>query len=362
MCLTREVINRIPAVSALLGLSVRNPRCVPEVNIDVSNLERVTVLGSGTFGMVELYSNPDSKELYAIKTMNKASIARSEQVKTQVANEKYILEMADSRFIAKLFKTSQRQAQIFFLFEACLGGELYAVYSAYKLHGVEEHARYYAASVALALEYLHSLLIAYRDLNTENCLLDAEGRLKLTDMGLAKIVVDRTYSVCGTAAYIAPEMMKQGGHTLAVDWWQLGIFSWELLASKPPFAAETLGEAVYKLETQKQLANLGPAYSWPRGIAAATEGARAFLCGMLVYKPEDRVPMQEGGAAKMRALPWFQGFDWKGLEEGSLPAPFVPPATTDVGAGVKTGKFRSLVRNIPAEEYVDDGSGWDSIF
>jgi serine/threonine protein kinase len=294
--------------------------------------------------------------------MNKASIARSEQSKTQVANEKYILDMADSRFITKLFKTSQRQAQIFFLFEACLGGELYAVYSAYKLHGVEEHARYYAASVALALEYLHSRLIAYRDLKPENCILDAEGRLKLTDMGLAKIVVDRTYSICGTAAYYAPEMMKQGGHTLAVDWWQLGIFSWELLASKPPFAAATFGEAMNKLETQKQLANLGQSYSWPRGIAAATDGARAFLCAMLVYKPEERVPMQEGGAAKLRALPWFQGFDWKGLEEGSLPASFVPPATTDVGAGVKTGKFRSLIRHIPAEEYVDDGSGWDSIF
>ena len=101
----------------------------------------------------------------------------------------------------------------------------------------EARAKFYSLSIALALGHLHSKKIIYRDLKPENILMGEDGYLSLTDFGLAKILEqnEQTYSFCGTPEYLAPEVLKETGHSFPVDWWCLGILTYEMIVGFPPF-------------------------------------------------------------------------------------------------------------------------------
>lgn len=100
------------------------------------------------------------------------------------------------------------------------------------------HASFYSACVASIFEYLHSKNIIYRDLKPENLLIAEDGYLKLTDFGFAKVVEQRTYTLCGTPEYLAPEILLNKGHGKPVDWWTLGILTYEMIAGIDPFTDE----------------------------------------------------------------------------------------------------------------------------
>ena len=82
---------------------------------------------------------------------------------------------------------------------------------------------------------MHSKDIAYRDLKPENLLIASDGHLKITDFGFAKKITDRSFTLCGTPEYIAPEIIMSSGHGMGVDWWALGVLIFEMLSGYPPF-------------------------------------------------------------------------------------------------------------------------------
>lgn len=98
--------------------------------------------------------------------------------------------------------------------------------------------RFYAAQIFLALQYLHSKNIIYRDLKPENVLIDGDGYVKITDFGLSKTNVstdDGAESFCGTPEYLAPEVLLRKGYGKSVDWWSFGSIIYEMLTGTPPF-------------------------------------------------------------------------------------------------------------------------------
>merc|ERR1719188_397816 len=144
--------------------------------------------------------------------------------------------MIDSPFIIKLHATFRDAEYLYFLFEPLLGGELYEHMrkEPYRFR-VPKIYRFVLGCVSLALDHLHSRSIVFRDLKPENILFDATGWVKLCDLGFAKFLIGKTYTMCGTPEYIAPEVLTQGGYDRMVDWWALGILAYELLCGCTPF-------------------------------------------------------------------------------------------------------------------------------
>jgi len=271
-------------------------------------------------------------------------------MQNNVINEKHILASVDSPFIIKLYNTSQTAQWLYFYLEPALGGELYVVYHRKCLHGSAPHARYYSASVVLAFEHLHVRHVVYRDLKPENLLLTAEGYLKLTDMGLAKFALGKTYTTCGTPEYFAPEVIRSTGQTRAVDWWTLGILIYEFMVGSAPFRAEN-DMAMYG----KVLKGINYV-QFPAKCDGASE---EIIKAILKAEPSERLPMRAGGVNNLKQHRWYQDFDWEGLVSRALTPPYLPAVRnhTDLRnfSHVKAQKANHL-------EWKDDGSGWDNDF
>jgi serine/threonine protein kinase len=90
---------------------------------------------------------------------------------------------------------------VYMLEEYVIGGELF---SHLRRAGcfTNDMTLFYAGEILLAIEYMHSHNIIYRDLKPENLLLDGTGNVKITDFGFAKFVEDRTWTLCGTPEYV----------------------------------------------------------------------------------------------------------------------------------------------------------------
>lgn len=163
-----------------------------------------------------------------MKMLKKAEVVRLKQVE-HINSEKEILAQINHPFLVNLYCTFQDDRNLYMLLEYVVGGELFShLRRAGKFSN--ETTMIYAGEIVLALEYLHSLDIIYRDLKPENLLLDEEGHIRITDFGFAKKVEDRTWTLCGTPEYLAPEIIQSKGHGKAVDWWALGILIYEMLA------------------------------------------------------------------------------------------------------------------------------------
>lgn len=265
-------------------------------------------------------------------------------------NEKNILLMTNSPFIIKLYETYNGQQTLYFLLEPALGGELYATYNRKGLHGNEKHAKFYVAGVVFAFEHCHERKIIYRDLKPENLLLTEKGHIKLTDMGLAKFVIGKTYTTCGTPDYFAPEIIASTGHTIAVDWWMLGVLCFELLSGHPPF------ESAYPMQIYSKVMKGIGKIPFP---AKCQGHAEVLIKGLLKKEPSERLPMRPGGTKNIKDAKWYAEFDWKAMQEITLDPPYKPV----VKSKKDIANFSARKEDMPKQlEYRDDGSGWDKDF
>ncbi|KAK8402567.1 hypothetical protein O3P69_000748 [Scylla paramamosain] len=247
-----------------------------------------------------------------MKILAITDVIRLKQVE-HVKNEKNILRQVTHPFIIEMYWHYRDDRFLYMLFEYVCGGELFAyLRNAGKFPLLS--ATFYAAEIVSALEYLHSLNIVYRDLKPENLLLDKEGHLKITDFGFAKRLTDRTWTLCGTPEYLAPEIIQSKGHNKAVDWWALGILIYEMLAGYPPFFDENPFAIYEKILVGR--------VDWPRPSLDAT--AKDLVKKLLTQDRTKRLGNMKNGADDVKRHRFFKNLDWEDVYEKKLKPPIVP--------------------------------------
>eukprot|EP00965_Chrysotila_dentata_P116245 3842662-Pleurochrysis_carterae.AAC.2 len=336
-------------------------------------------MGSGSFGTVWLVEQRRTKKAYALKCLDKARAAKS-YVKDVIVREKDLLaSLPPHQNVICLLNTYQDDQHLFMLLELSPGGELYQLLRERGMLSSEE-ARFYTASVTLALRHIHTHNIIFRDLKVcvaengsalarasphvagcrilhttcmclqdgvrqaghrailppENLLLDARGYIKLIDFGFARRLYPgaKAYTLCGTPYYLAPEMILHSGHGKGLDWWTLGVLSFEMMSGRPPFQGETEMD-VYRKATRLQ-------YTFPPSFPPAL---REFVRALLELDPGKRLGNLRNKASDVMAHPWLESVPWDALEEGRLEAPVLPVIKTARHTSHDSGPVRQ--KNVP---------------
>ncbi|GLI69549.1 hypothetical protein VaNZ11_014092 [Volvox africanus] len=286
---------------------------------NVSEAQAVAVLGAGGFGQVLLVKYRGG--YHALKAISKVFVKEQGLVE-HVKREKELMSECDSPFLVRLLGTATDDTTLYMMMEVVMGGELFSYLQTRTRPLDEPQARFYAASVVLALEYLHDRDMVYRDLKPENLLIDLQGYVKVTDFGFVKRLRKghKTYTLCGTPEYLAPEIIMNKGHNGGADWWALGVLIFELCNGLPPFMDDD------RLVMFRKICNRE--MNFPKHFSS---DLRHLIERLLDPNPLFRAGAGREGAAEIKSHPWFANFDWTRFQAKQLPAPYIPKQPSHPG-------------------------------
>jgi len=283
---------------------------LPE-NLDRGQFKLQKTLGTGAFGRVRFVTHIPTGKHYALKTLKKAAIIKMKQV-DHIMSEKQILSEMSHPFIVNLYGTFHDFQYIHMVLEYVVGGEFFThLRKAGRFDN--DQSCFYASQITAIFEYCHSRNIVYRDLKPENILISADGYCKLTDFGFAKVIEHRTYTLCGTPEYIAPEVLLNKGHGKPVDWWTLGILIYEMIVGYPPFVDEDPMGIYQKILSGKII--------FPKLF---DKHGKALVKRLLTPDLGKRYGNLKNGVDDIKQHKWFKDINWQNLLAKQIPAPFRP--------------------------------------
>ncbi|KAI0346281.1 kinase-like protein [Trametopsis cervina] len=297
--------------------------CTDSVNfdgeVDLYHFALHRAVGKGAFGKVRVVEHKRSKQLYALKYIDKARCIKQKAV-ANIIQERRLLEEIDHPFIVNLRYAFQDDENCFFVLDLMLGGDL-RFHLERKGRLDEDVVKFWVAELAEALNYLRKQRIIHRDIKPDNILLDAMGHAHLTDFNVAIHYSERRLhtSVAGSMAYMAPEVVGRKGYTWCVDWWSLGVVAWELLFHKRPFdgrTAEKMTNSILKDDLK-----------FPSNVdEICSADAQDFVSHILDRNPRNRLGCRSRGQGieDVHNHPWMSSIDWESLRSKDCQPPFVP--------------------------------------
>jgi len=289
------------------------------------------VLGMGASGTVWLVAGETpQEEPAALKVVSRAGQARC-QASPEHSEEALLARCSSHPAIVRFFGASSDLLKTYILTEACLAGDMLSLIRARKARRSEAggggagalllpepEVRSLSQCIASALGFMHSKGIMFRDLKPENLLCDGRGKVKLVDFGLAKPAAQQSFTLCGTAEYVAPEVITMQGHGCTVDWWGLGVCTYELLHGHTPFSAEgTLTEAV---DVYRRITHPEFKVSYDPTLG---KSVLSFLKRLMRRKPASR--LGAAGTHEVEGHVWLQEHDDSAAE---VSPPWIATATS----------------------------------
>lgn len=365
-----------------------------------ADFEPLALIGKGAFGEVRLVrmKDRDSAHIFAMKSMVKDAMIIKNQV-VHVLAERDILTESENPWIVTLFYSFQDDKTLYMVMDYLPGGDLMGLLMKEDTFS-EAATKFYMAEMVLAVESVHALGYIHRDLKPDNILLDWDGHIKLTDLGLCKKIDEKVanslpaeevisahveeaiheneaslpaktktrklthrdrilaYSTVGTPDYIAPEVLMQKGYQKECDWWSLGVIMYECLVGYTPFYADE------PVMTCRKILRWQSYLEIPSHVTEnVSTDCISFLLGLMT---DSDTRLGTHSINDIKCHPWFAGLDWNGLR--STTAPYVPEGSNKMQSLLNDLRLRSpsdphygeLVQQITAnfDDFKDEGAMW----
>ncbi|XP_078390959.1 G protein-coupled receptor kinase 6 [Cetorhinus maximus] len=313
------------------------------------NFRQYRVLGKGGFGEVCACQNRATGKLYACKKLEKKRI-KKRKGEVMTLNEKEILEKVNSRFVVSLAYAYESKDALCLVLTLMNGGDLkFHIYHMGEAGFQEARAVFYAAQICCGLEHLQRERVVYRDMKPENLLLDDQGHIRISDLGLAVYVPEgqTVKGRVGTVGYMAPEVVKNERYTFSPDWWGLGCLLYEMIEGQSPFQQRK--KKIKREEVETRVKEGQETYSAKFSMEARS------LCQMLLRKdPQERLGCCGRGSSEIKEHPLLQNINFKRLEAGMVPSPFVPDPQAIYCKDVLDIEQFSTVRGVELEPTDND--------
>ncbi|KAF9561633.1 hypothetical protein CPC08DRAFT_635234 [Agrocybe pediades] len=330
----------------------------------IDDFEMMRVLGKGCAGKVLLVRHKTTQDLFALKAITKRHVLAHQELQHTLTEQAVLKRMAaESRdpFVVKLWWSFHDKENLFLVMDFHPGGDLATQLARWGRLG-RDRARFYAAEIVEGVEGLHAAGVIYRDLKPENILIGADGHIVLTDFGLSKEFErrndsfashsrggefyssvpgtpqpatppwmktdkngelalgwpgqpighsDTTTTFCGTAEYLAPEVIQGLPYSYEVDWWSFGTMLYEMLTGITPFWANNHSD-MYVRVLQDEL-------QFPDD-RAIDQDTKSLIRGLL-----QRVPSLRICEPRIKKHPYFSMIDWSHVYYKRYIPPYIPP-------------------------------------
>lgn len=256
-----------------------------------------------------------TKEVSAMKEMQKTRIIHKKSVNS-VMNERKLLAMMKHPFIVNMQIAFQDKDNLYLVMDLMPGGDLRYHLGRMKRFN-EEQTRFFISCLFCALEYLHVHNIIHRDIKPENLVLDARGYVRLTDFGISRVwQMENSQETSGTPGYMAPEVICRHNHTIAADYFAIGVLVHELMIGRRPYIGKSRKEvrdAILAKQVQLKREDM------PSGWSIESLD---FVNKLLQRKPQHRLGY--GGPQEVKGHAWLKDVDWTRILQKSITAPYLP--------------------------------------
>lgn len=340
---------------------------------EVSDFDIIKLVGKGAYGRVVLVKRRSTKDYYAMKLIKFNAEADSKFIES-ILNERDIMNSLHGDLVVNAYFSFVYKNYIVFIMEYMPGGDFANVLEQQIFFDEFSEARFYAAELVLAIEYLHKVNIVHRDLKPENLLMDKFGHLKLADFGLSTLpqkfrditesmdgqagifndlITDEMVMfrmgnrnsrrdragaaatetrgnakprvrVVGTPDYIAPEVIRgeaKEKYQFAIDWWALGCIIYQFILEVPPFNAETKEEIFDNIVNHP---HNGRIQFPPIGD---DEGCLSYAAKDIIdrlLEPDPAKRLGSNGIDEIKKHPFFEEIDWEKIKKKQITPPIIP--------------------------------------